>query len=156
MAKKKNEIKTEDLGILLRNCRLYYKLGVVPQSAEVLDSTPLAVPFNCEKPLTRREMFQEFGYGTFKNNPNLYDDGDESVSYSEFPEHSQYILDEEHDLTLEEAQAIDEAKKQERANVLLEKYGMEDVLSPHSDKNGDTTEEPKASEGDSQSTVPAS
>lgn len=149
----KNLENLENLDILLRNCRLYYKLGVVPQSAEVLDPTPLAIPFGCEKPLTRREMFKEFGYGTFSNNTALYDD-DDDIEYSEFPEHSDFVVDEEQDLTLEEANAIEEAKKQSRADELIQKYGMED--KPVSEVKPETTEVTEVTEGDSGSTVPAS
>lgn len=88
MAKKKNVVEN-DVARQVRNCRLFYKLGLVP-SEEELDPTPLTVPLGCETPLTRKEMFQMFGYGSYSN-PNLYDDEDgedewdDGNSYTEFP-----------------------------------------------------------------------
>lgn len=88
MAKKKI-VAENDVARQVRNCRLFYKLGLVPTEEE-LDPIPLTVPLGCETPLTRKEMFQMFGYGSFSN-PNLYDDEedgeewDDGNSYTEFP-----------------------------------------------------------------------
>lgn len=146
--KKKIEVEvlsndTQDLKRMVRNCRLFYKMGLVP-SEEKLDPTPLAVPLGCETPLTRKEMFQMFGYGSYSN-PYLYDDDDseqddwEGNHYSEFPI-SKDEVNEETGLTanefeasqLQEENAIKDKLYQEHLEA--QKSAVADSVAPKGDE----------------------
>lgn len=66
----------------VKNCEVFYKLGLVPDPYEKLDPTPLSVPFDCEIPLTRNQLLEKFGYRV-KNDFNAYDDDDNDFDFEE-------------------------------------------------------------------------
>lgn len=161
MAKSKKDVVEMDVARQVRNCRLFYKLGLVP-SEEKLDPTPLTVPLGCETPLTRKEMFQMFGYGSYSN-PNLYDDDesedewDEGNSYTEFPLSKDEIITDD-GKTLNELEVSlkqdEDAVKDKLYQEHLAKLSSRDVET-QSGSVAETTE-PVSGEGASESTVPVS
>lgn len=72
----------------LKSCEVFYKLNLVPQHAEDLDLTPLAVPVGYETPKTKRELLNSFGYSAV--NSNLYEDEEDEEDINSFD----YVRDE--------------------------------------------------------------
>lgn len=72
----------------LKSCEVFYKLNLVPQHAEDLDLTPLAIPVGYETPKTKRELLNSFGYSAV--NSNLYEDEEDEEDINSFD----YVRDE--------------------------------------------------------------
>lgn len=107
----------------VKGCEIFYKLNLVPQSVEILDPTPLAIPLGCEKPKTKAEILRSFGYTP---NPNLYegDDSDEiddpaDLVRDEFYEWaSSYELDETGRSEIDRLIEADEANREEMQRAM--------------------------------------
>lgn len=125
---KKNDVPTAEN---VKGCEIFYKLDLVPEPYENLDTTPLAVPLGCEVPLTKRELLASFGY---YNNSNLYEDeeDEDDTCQTDFVRDefyqwaSEYELDEEGLPMVEKIQKADERlkKRMEKAMEFYEKHSQ--------------------------------
>lgn len=119
------EIKSIDLTPSpenIKSCEIFYKLGVMPTSEEVLDPTPLAIPLGYERPKTKAEILRSFGYAT---NSNLYeDDTDEDDAIFDpvrdefFQWASEFELDAEGRSQVERIMEADELNRQEMERAM--------------------------------------
>lgn len=108
----------------LKSCEVFYKLNLVPQHAEELDTTPLAIPVGYEVPKTKREILNSFGYSGI--NQNLYEDEEDeedinSFDYlrDEFYEWaSQYEIGSDGYSEIERIIAADEANREEMQRAM--------------------------------------
>lgn len=106
----------------VKGCEIFYKLNLVPQSVEILDPTPLAIPLGYEKPKTKAEILRSFGYVP---NSNLYEDesDEDDVVFDPVRDEfyqwaSDYELDTEGRSYVERLIEADEANREEMQKAM--------------------------------------
>lgn len=109
----------------VKGCEIFYKLNLLPQSEEVLDPTPLAIPVGYERPKTKAEILRSFGYSP---NLNLYDEGeeeDEESSGIDFVRDEFYQWASEYELGEDGRSEVERIIQADEANRLEMERAME-------------------------------